>query len=210
MAITTLNNRAINRSDTAASGQFWTATSATASDFQAGGGAWTLISTTSISSATSFSVTSGIDSTYDVYKVLFSGVQFDTDDRTHKMQLYVSASLVTASDYKYSIARHNSAGSNAQPVSAGGDHIQINGDSNEADVDSPWDHEMTIYGPATSSQFTQVTFQGLNILHGGAINTYTGGGILENTGAVTGFKIYNAGSGNYTAGKIRLYGISNS
>jgi len=35
MAITTLNNRAINRADTAASGESWTATSATASDFQA-------------------------------------------------------------------------------------------------------------------------------------------------------------------------------
>jgi len=35
MAITTLNNKAINRSDTASSGQRWTATSATASDFQA-------------------------------------------------------------------------------------------------------------------------------------------------------------------------------
>ena len=38
MAITTLNNRSINRSDTASSGQLWTATSATASDFQASGG----------------------------------------------------------------------------------------------------------------------------------------------------------------------------
>jgi len=35
MAITTLNNRAINRSDTASANQLWTATSATASDFQA-------------------------------------------------------------------------------------------------------------------------------------------------------------------------------
>ena len=35
MAITTLNNRAINRSDTAAANQLWTATSATATDFQA-------------------------------------------------------------------------------------------------------------------------------------------------------------------------------
>jgi len=35
MAITTINNRAINRTDTAASGESWTATSATASDFQA-------------------------------------------------------------------------------------------------------------------------------------------------------------------------------
>jgi len=38
MALITLNNRSINRSDTASSGQVWTATSATASDFQAGGG----------------------------------------------------------------------------------------------------------------------------------------------------------------------------
>ena len=37
MAITQLNNRAINRSDTAAAGNKWTATSATASDFQGGG-----------------------------------------------------------------------------------------------------------------------------------------------------------------------------
>ena len=35
MAITTINNRSVNRSDTASSGQLWTATSATASDFQA-------------------------------------------------------------------------------------------------------------------------------------------------------------------------------
>ena len=38
MAITTLNNRSINRSDTAAADQVWTATSATASDFQVAGG----------------------------------------------------------------------------------------------------------------------------------------------------------------------------
>ena len=33
MAITTINNRSVNRSDTASSGQVWTATSATAADF---------------------------------------------------------------------------------------------------------------------------------------------------------------------------------
>ena len=41
MAITTLNNRSINRSDTASAGQLWTATSATASDFQASSAAST-------------------------------------------------------------------------------------------------------------------------------------------------------------------------
>ena len=37
MAITTINNRSVNRSDTASSGQRWTATSATAADFQDAG-----------------------------------------------------------------------------------------------------------------------------------------------------------------------------
>ena len=36
MAITTMSNRSINRSDTASADQVWTVTSATASDFQAG------------------------------------------------------------------------------------------------------------------------------------------------------------------------------
>ena len=50
MAITTLNLRALNRSDTASSGQLVTATSATAMDFQdAAGGAWNFISNTTIS-----------------------------------------------------------------------------------------------------------------------------------------------------------------
>jgi len=38
MSIITLNNLSINRSDTASSGQVWTATSATAADFQDAGG----------------------------------------------------------------------------------------------------------------------------------------------------------------------------
>ena len=38
MAIITLNNRATNRSDTASAGQVFTATSATAADFQDAGG----------------------------------------------------------------------------------------------------------------------------------------------------------------------------
>ena len=41
MAIITLNNRSINRSDTASADQVWTATSATASDFQAVAGGLT-------------------------------------------------------------------------------------------------------------------------------------------------------------------------
>ena len=58
MAITTLNNRSINRSDTASSGQLWTATSATASDFQASSAASTPAFFASISSNQTVGTTS--------------------------------------------------------------------------------------------------------------------------------------------------------
>ena len=62
MAITTLNNRAINRSDTAAANQLWTATSATATDFQAVSAGKILQVVSGVQSAdTSISSTSLVD-----------------------------------------------------------------------------------------------------------------------------------------------------
>ena len=60
MAITTINNRSVNRSDTASSGQLWTATSATASDFQAaaaGGKVLQVVANTKTDTATTTSTT---------------------------------------------------------------------------------------------------------------------------------------------------------
>jgi len=58
MAITTLNNRSINRSDTAAADQVWTATSATASDFQAAAAGGKVLQVVSTSKTDTFSSTS--------------------------------------------------------------------------------------------------------------------------------------------------------
>ena len=72
MAITILNNRAINRSDTASAGQNWTATSATASDFQAGGGVNTPAFEATISSEQN-------PSSGSYTKINFDNEIFDTD-----------------------------------------------------------------------------------------------------------------------------------
>ena len=72
MSIITLNNRAINRSDTATSGQVFTATSATAADFQdAAGGDVALLTSGTLSSASSLALSSTyITSTYQYYDLL--------------------------------------------------------------------------------------------------------------------------------------------
>ena len=53
MALITLNNRSINRTDTASAGQVWTATSATAADFQTGGKVLQVINAAHASAASS-------------------------------------------------------------------------------------------------------------------------------------------------------------
>ena len=59
MAITTLNNLSINRSDTAAADQLWTATSAVATDFQAPAGGGKILQFVAISDNTEYANNTG-------------------------------------------------------------------------------------------------------------------------------------------------------
>jgi hypothetical protein len=102
MAITTLNNRAINRSDTASADQVWTATSATASDFQAtaGGGLVHLLTTNITSGTASVEFKHGTDSlvfdgTYNTYLFILSDVHPATDAQPLEM----TVSTDTGSSY---------------------------------------------------------------------------------------------------------------
>ena len=100
MAITTLNNRAINRSDPASADQLWTATSATATDFQAAAAAgFTLGSPTATTSGTDIAFTSIPAGTkiihINFYEVSLSG----TDD--FLIQIGDSGGVETSAYYSY-------------------------------------------------------------------------------------------------------------
>jgi len=102
MAITTINNRSVNRSDTASSGQLWTATSATASDFQANaaGGAWAKIEHISISGASSYVTFDNIPTGYQDLKIIASDCCVTGDDEYIQMELQHSGSTWLSGDYR--------------------------------------------------------------------------------------------------------------
>ena len=93
MAITTLNNLSINRSDTAAADNVWTATSATATDFQAAaGGAWSYITTVTVSDENDLPLIDGtagvvLDSTYIAYHLWGFGIVGNTNDKKVMIQI---------------------------------------------------------------------------------------------------------------------------
>tara|TARA_R110002012_G_scaffold134225_1_gene287492 strand:+ start:822 stop:1466 length:645 start_codon:yes stop_codon:yes gene_type:complete len=87
MAITTLNLRGLNRSDTASSGQVVTATSATAMDFQAAGGAWNKIATQTASDSASVEFDGNLTDTYRVYKIIADNIVPATDGQGLRITL---------------------------------------------------------------------------------------------------------------------------
>ena len=121
MAITQLNNRSINRSDTAASGQRWTATSATASDFQAAGSfefvSRAAVGGSDVGTKTFTSLSSGY-----TYLFIWNGID-SAANSTENFYMQVSTdngSNYRTSGYKSALFQHYSDGGEDSPSSTAG------------------------------------------------------------------------------------------
>tara|TARA_X000001388_G_scaffold63748_1_gene49773 strand:+ start:2942 stop:3577 length:636 start_codon:yes stop_codon:yes gene_type:complete len=211
MAIITLNNRAINRSDTASSGQVFTATSATASDFQdAASGASTLLSTTNVSSGVSSVDFTSLDtSTYKNFKVIISSAHPATDDVRMYMRVITGTDTVhDGTDYTYATSGHRQDNAGLDGNSTGAAFIDIspqgigNGNTENASF------IVYLHDPAST------TFHRLINVISGTIDASGGKSAHGNTNArygtttaVTGVRFYFS-SGNIDAGNFKLFGIS--
>ena len=213
MAITTLNNRSINRSDTAAADQIWTATSATATDFQAAAAAgWTVLQTQEITSSTAsmeFKDGTGgtvLDATYDNYCLIISkGVPV-----TDNVELLMTLSNDTGASYITSGYTTNAwVRSGVSSTYTYANTTGVIGDSTDWSNDSQGWGQIFFQNPAVE-QFFQCyhTFTQTNSPDNSYLAWY---GIGSYKTAVAGgydaFKLAYT-SGNISTMKATLYGIS--
>ena len=216
MAITTLNNRAINRSDTASSGQLWTATSATASDFQAGGGAWTLLQAQTASTSSTISFTSTyITSTYDVYVVIMTDLVKSADGGDIFAELSIDNGSNFLTTYRYMYW--------ADQDGRGDDITQFEGGSSTSsgkidvfgNIESPGNvspeimcGEMILHNP-NSARGKLVTVNGIMINGSGELTIQKSLYSNVSTSAVNNIK-FTPNSGTITSGSFTLYGLAKS
>ena len=169
-------------------------------------GSLVLIQETTVSSGVSSVSLTGIDSNFDVYKVVYNNlVQADNNVDVNIRFINSSGSDITSSEYdraqmylRASTTFLNRAGSNqaqGQIVEAGGNNT--NEQSNGV---------LYIFNANNSSEFTFYTNEGgyTNIstdLIGGQ-----GGGVLTSAEQVTGIT-FLMGTGNITSGGFKLYGL---
>ena len=175
-----------------------------------GGGGLVLLSHTTISSSTANAAfTSGIDSTYDAYKFVLSGVRPVTDDVDFHLLFSVDGgSSYLGGSYRYAVTSRDSGGNVEDANSDGASFMLLTGDDVGNESDESFNAEIVLYDPSNAAFHKNVSFQGSYFDHGSLPNFLLGAG--SNTGsvaAVTGIKFQFA-SGIILEGSFTMYGMA--
>ena len=177
----------------------------------AGGGAYNLLSTTTISSqVASVSITSNINSTYRDYMLVLSDIHTSADDVTIQARVYSSNGSPDTTSNAYNNAgvgyRSDNAGLNMASASAGYSQISLWGQGNaNAEAGS-----LVLYMFNPSGTTHNKSFMSTSIAQtiDGRTAVGTNGFLYRNgTVAVTGMRFLPS-SGYFHSGVIKLYGIS--
>jgi len=179
------------------------------------GGAWTLLSTTTASSSATLSITSGLDSTYDVYCFKFINLHPATDNVNFQFNM----STDTGSNYNVTktttafFGNGTESGSGAQlAYSAGGDLAQGTGFQNLTDTvgndaDASCAGTLYLFSPSNTTFVKHFLSRVTCYWSGnGPIDWYAAG--YGNTTSAVDAVQFKMSSGNTDAGVVKLYGIS--
>ncbi len=172
---------------------------------------WTLISTSTTSSAVSEIDITGIDSTYKVYKILIMKLDVATDDAGLNARAIIGGSVETGANHPYVAHRVSAQGTPQHVVVASTDatswkvtHGGIGNHAMEA-----CSGELTIYNPSETSHYTTIGvsmhYQDPTQLAGWSAGTLHYN--EEPLVALTGIR-FMPSSGNIESAVIKLYGLS--
>jgi len=196
-------------------------TGATAPEWAAaaGGGCWTLISTTTASADATIDFTT-LSSDYIDFMLVGSGITAATNVSFPRVRYYVSSSIVTATDYQWSCRAYDVENQGGQTMDAGSKNdstIQLIDPYNASAPTAlgntaGYNMNFTYYVSDVHSTslwknswfWTSVVLGGSTPSQGQTAN-YFGGGLYDQTSALTGLQFYLS-AGNVALGKISLYG----
>jgi hypothetical protein len=179
------------------------------------GGAWTLLSTTTASSSATLSITSGLDSTYDVYCFKF----IDMHPATDNVNFQFNMSIDTGSNYNVTKTTTAFFGNGAESdsgqqlaYSAGGDLAQGTGFQNLTDTvgndaDASCTGTLYLFSPSNTTFVKHFLSRVTCYWSGNGPIDWFAAGYGNTTSAVDAVQ-FKMSSGNTDAGVIKLYGIS--
>lgn len=158
--------------------------------------------------------TNGIDSTYETYLFEISGLTIDTDQRTLWLRFGTGVGPTWQnSNYGYGTQGTRAVGGGITANGVGQAQIVMTtGFTNDALGSAPGEHAsgwLRVFNPATTTLHTHANWQ---ISHSRANDGYTannnGAGNWITTTPVTGIRLLLHDSGNFSGGRVTIYGIN--
>ena len=176
-----------------------------------GGGAHTLLSTTTISNAAQVDIEANIDSTYSKYYFKLSKLFCATDNAYLLGRLKVGGSYQTDSEYEYVNTDTRTNGTNfdnGSQHSTGESYLLIQNNNGQGNASTEsFDFDIWLSNPADTAihKFVWGLGQGWRSEHAMCQHRFFGS-YHGSASAITGFRFY-MNSGNISSGTIQLYGI---
>ena len=194
--------------DQGASGQVLTSSGADAAPSwqDASGGAWNLITSQTASSSSSIDFTSGIDGTYDTYKVIISDLNPQSFvDFWMLASTDGGSTFLASSNYAYQLHYIANGTESVASYSQSANQIELVKSLSSSSV-SAAGVEITIYSPS-SSQHTAIHSSATYTNSGGNHAFSTCGARVKTTSAVNALR-FKMSVNNLDTGTFKLYGVS--
>ena len=174
----------------------------------AGGGAWTYISSATASTSSSLDFTSGIDSTYDVYMFCGSSIVLSTDIGVN-IRVGGGSFDSGASDYKFSVTRQSVGGWNQVSDAAHNfmdmGHAQYSGGG----TSEATHFRILLYSPSDTTHYKVIEAHQSGQDSSASPQNNMLVGQRDSTSAITRLQVLPS-SGTITSGIIRMYGLAKS
>jgi hypothetical protein len=162
------------------------------------------IAETTVSSGVSSVSLVGIDSTYDVYKVVFSGVELETDDATVLIRVTTSGSAFTGANYyrAHKVLRTVTTFANVSSIN------QTSWSYNNLGTGTSEFGNATMYlfNFNNASEYSFYTLESAELTAYPELQGIAGGGLNAVTQACDGLQ-FLVSSGNIDSGNFALYGL---
>ena len=159
-----------------------------------------------ISSAVSSVTLAGIDSTYDVYKLIVNNVHPSSADSNLGIRVTESGTANTTSNYDNAGKFLRTAVSFGNSSNTNQDKFGFGSFVGAGDTGDRVQGVFYIFNAPDSSEFTFITFEKIQTAESNEMTGNMGGGVFTSASAVDGVHIF-INTGNMETGTFTLYGL---
>ena len=164
------------------------------------------IQETTVTSAVASVTLTGIDSSYDVYKLIIENVVPTTNNDSFRLRVTKSGTEDSTSNYDYAFKNLRTDTSFSNHSGTNGDHYELAGGCGTGTGEKD-NHILYLFNFANSSEYSFATVEGVLLNHTASMFGGQGGFVHTVGSASDGVKVY-FNSGNIDTGsRFVLYGL---